>query len=69
MAARIKRGVFRHRAAVAGEGGVSIVLRAALTRLAMLALWSLAIVAATAAIGSHRAERSAYPSAHSGVRP
>jgi hypothetical protein len=44
-------------------------LRAPLTRLILLALWSLAVIAAIVGIDSHRAERSAYPSTHIGARP
>jgi len=48
---------------------VSIMLRAPVVRLIVIAVWSLAVLAAAATIGSHDADRSAYPSAHSGGRP
>ena len=62
-------GVLRHRAPLDGEGGVSIMLRAPVVRLIVIAVWSLAVLAAAATIGSHDADRSAYPAAHSGARP
>jgi hypothetical protein len=44
-------------------------MRGPLVRFVLIVLWSLAVVAAATALGSHGQDRSAYPSTHSGARP
>jgi hypothetical protein len=44
-------------------------LRAPIARLIVIAVWSLAVLAAAAALGSRDDGRTAYPATHSGARP
>jgi hypothetical protein len=46
-----------------------IMLRAPVVRLIVVALWSLAVLAAAATMGSRGGDATAYPSPHSGARP
>jgi hypothetical protein len=44
-------------------------LRAPVVRLIVIAVWSLAVLTAAAALGSHDDGATAYPPTHSGAHP
>ena len=61
--------MFCDRAPLDGESRVIAMMRAPVVRLIVIAVWSLAILAAAAVIGSRDGDRPAYPAMHSGARP